>query len=261
MTTQNRQPTGPPVLKPQPAPTPQPGWGGPFAAAKPAGSGMAVASLVMGIVSVVFGLIGLITGVIGLILGLKARRKLRGASASTGLATAGTITSGAGVLLQLLVTAVVIVVVKTVVIPRQHQAVCTSNLYSIGQATAVCYAQERYDVKVMPLGELVDRYGLGEPHELRCPGDSDWHSGRTSYFYFPHNIAEFDGPVACDFAGNHDKGRNVLFGDGSVRFMTEQEFQQLLLDPDNVAFADALRDAEASGDRSRLSLPVRPKGR
>ena len=57
--------------------------------------------------------------------------------------------------------------------------------------------------------------------------------------------------VACDYIDNHldmgasRSGRNVLTFDGAVRWMGEAEFQAQLAQPQNAAFAAALREAEA----------------
>lgn len=53
--------------------------------------------------------------------------------------------------------------------------------------------------------------------------------------------------LACDLAQNHGgHGRNVLFGNGSVQWLTEAEFQDELAEPYNSDFANALRAAGGS---------------
>ena len=51
--------------------------------------------------------------------------------------------------------------------------------------------------------------------------------------------------MACDFKGNHSgKGRNVLYADGHVQWLTEEQFQQELQQVYNSDFTKALRETE-----------------
>jgi len=97
------------------------------------------------------------------------------------------------------------------------------------------------------LQTLADRQLLGLPKALQCPSA---HSGRScDYFYFsPAGPEEVELPgetmVACDLDGNHPDGRNVLYMDGHVAWMSEAHFQVVLTEPQNAAFAAALKKVE-----------------
>jgi hypothetical protein len=143
-----------------------------------------------------------------------------------------------------------------VVVPAVQQAQdqtnrtkCTSNMISIGGAVTF-YRALNDDKWPADLTALTPKYVRSTAvFVCRCVRGSR-PAGRTyDYFYFPPSSdAAPQAIVACDFDGNHrDGSRNVLWVHGNVRTLSAAEFQAALADPDNAAFAAALRRAEAGG--------------
>ena len=71
------------------------------------GSGLAVASMVLGICSLALTYVGIFPAIVGLPLGLKAKRLLRDRGRGTAMATAGIVCSIIGLVLQTLLCIVV----------------------------------------------------------------------------------------------------------------------------------------------------------
>lgn len=72
---------------------------------------------------------------------------------------------------------------------------------------------------------------------------------KIGYFYLPATVIAIGEPttrlLACDWADNQASGeRAILYVNGQVDVADPQEFQELLKDPNNVAFAEALTTAE-----------------
>ena len=91
---QPEQPVQPPVQPQQPPVYQQPPQ--PMyiqAQPKPAGTGMAIASLVLGICSLIVPYVGIAVAIVGLIMGVLAKQKLSAVGAPSGMATAGIVTS------------------------------------------------------------------------------------------------------------------------------------------------------------------------
>ena len=89
---------------------------------------------------------------------------------------------------------------------------------------------------------------MGGVQVLKCPSAR---SGRTcDYFYHPpaEKQTAVERPsstiLACDLKGNHPDRRCVAFVDGHCQVMLEEGFQDSLAQPENAAFAEALRKAE-----------------
>ena len=103
-----------------------------------------------------------------------------------------------------------------------RKAVCKNNLKHIGLAMAI-YANDFEDRFPPTLDDLVPLY-VTERMLFHCPSDP---SEEVSYLYLP-GLKVTDKPtdiVAFDRRGNHSGGRNVLFVDGHVEWMTEEAFQ------------------------------------
>jgi len=78
---------------------------------------------------------------------------------------------------------------------------------------------------------------------LKCPAAQS--TRKSDYFYLPPaDESNGDVIVACDLAGNHPNGRNVLSLNGRIRWMTEKDLQDELQRPENAKFAEALKKAE-----------------
>jgi len=150
-----------------------------------------------------------------------------------------------------------------VIIGRDY---CGRHLYGIGKAVLV-YAEENDGVFPENLEYLVRKKESKGKQEskpkanypkwsipqvaLQCPAAvvNNTSTGKD-YFYLPPNKdAPAETIIACDYRQNHlGKGRNVLFKDGKVRWYSEEDFQQILSNPCNAAFAKALSKAEAARD-------------
>jgi len=122
-----------------------------------------------------------------------------------------------------------------------RQTVCRGNLNSIGRAMHM-YAADNDDRYPEDLKALIQTGSIWEG-ALKCPSAR---SGREcDYVYLkPERNGPYDAIAACERKGNHEGLRNVLYVDGSVRGMTESEFQRFLTDPENEAFAEHLRKTE-----------------
>lgn len=123
-----------------------------------------------------------------------------------------------------------------------RRAMCGSNLHRIGQALAF-YQSENDDAFPPDLQHLID---TGPGHDaFVCPLTG--HDQPFDYFYLPPaKDAPGETMTACDFKGNHEDGRSVLYADSHVKRLKEAQFQQELAKPHNAAFAAALRAAEAA---------------
>ncbi len=103
-----------------------------------------------------------------------------------------------------------------------RKAVCSSNLKIIGLALAI-YANDHDDKYPLRLEDLLAGY-LPDAEALQCPSDS---SEERSYLYVPGlSVAHEPTPIVVfERKGNHAGGRNVLYTDGHVEWMSEEVFQ------------------------------------
>ena len=124
--------------------------------------------------------------------------------------------------------------------------VCRTHLHGIGRG-ATAYSCDYNGLWPENLQALSPTYVVS-PEVFKCPCAKHTRpAGRTvDYFYLrPEFAATGNTIVACDYAENHPDGtRCVLFLNGSIRLMSEDEFQRELGDPDNASFAEALDQAE-----------------
>ena len=112
-----------------------------------------------------------------------------------------------------------------------QKAVCKSNLKQIGLALLI-YAND-YEYLPQSLDQLTPDY-ITKEGILHCPSDKQKEG--ISYIYRNEargkKIDEIDAPgryaVVYDKPGNHTGGRNVVFADGHVEWMSERAFQVLL---------------------------------
>jgi hypothetical protein len=122
-----------------------------------------------------------------------------------------------------------------------RQVVCASNLRGIAQALSE-YASDSDGAFPAGLEALLTGDVVLE-QSLRCPSSSG--ERELDYFYHaPRRDAPGSALIVCDLRDNHDGGRNAASLDGTVQWLTEQEFQQLLAQPENAEFARALEEAE-----------------
>ncbi len=204
--------------------------------------GLAVAALVLGICGFIPWL-GFLCGLVAVILGIVA---LAQQTSRKGLAIAGIITGVTGPALMIALMVAFLVPVLSRAKGPARRVRCMSNLKSIGLAITF-YTDENEDVYPADLESIVDDY-LVERTLLKCPSARS--SRDCDYFYSPppktkEGVYELRSIIACDFKDNHDgESRSVLFAVGSVRWLSEEDFQQELQQPYNAAFAAALREVE-----------------
>jgi len=81
------------------------------------------------------------------------------------------------------------------------------------------YAEDHDGKRPETLQAVVETY-LKVPELLVCPATSS-----SRYEYDPKAAWDANGMVIWDSLGNHKDGRNVLLGNGDVRYLKEEEFQ------------------------------------
>ncbi len=221
---------------PPPGPVPQqppmlPAEGPPKKAA-----GLALAALVLGICSFV-PCLGLLTAPVGAILGIVA---LAMGTTEKGKAAGGLATAVVGFVIGQTLMVAILLPALSHTRELAKRAICAANLHGIGQATAL-YVGENMDVFPPTLQHLIE---AGQPEDIFvCPSDED--AEPFDYFYLATDSnAPGNTLMACDFEGNHDDYRNMLRADFSTMNVDEEEFEALLQEPQNAAFAAALREAE-----------------
>ena len=122
---------------------------------------------------------------------------------------------------------------------------CGTNLSRIARGMALYMMSESANNDTPPPDlETIVKMEMVNRSMLHCPSDKAGRQG--DYFYLaPVKGAAETTIVACDLKGNHGgEGRNVLVSGFYVRWMKEAKFQAELANPENAAFAKALRAAE-----------------
>lgn len=209
-------------------------------AAPAKGGGLAVAALVLGLCSLIpfiggpLGLTAIILGIIALV--QKTVRKT--------MATVGIAVGAVGMLLMPGLLLAILLPSLGRARELAKRSVCATQLSSVGKACAI-YVMD-YDTSPPDLDTLM-AHGSMPANVLKCPSAD---GGRQcDYFYLdigpPMGVRDPTAAImACDYKGNHEDGRNVLYVDGHVEWLTEAQFQAELASPENAAFAAALREAE-----------------
>ena len=103
--------------------------------------------------------------------------------------------------------------------------VCGSNLSGMGKAFLI-YANDYDDKFPLDLEKLISTVEM-TPKGLVCPATKL----KDSYVYRGATLSTSDEPgliMAHDKKGNHEGGRNVLFLDSHVEWVTEDRFQELI---------------------------------
>ncbi len=134
----------------------------------------------------------------------------------------------------------IILVPAFIVPPTYPELQCRAALRGISDAVGLY--REREEQMPPNLDALIED-GLMDEDILECPAAE---SERDSdYFYHPPaEDAPKETLIACDYRNNHDGHRNALDLEGTVHWVTEEAFQQLLDKPENADFARALREFE-----------------
>jgi hypothetical protein len=206
----------------------------------PKTSGLAIASLVLGILGIVSCGLASIPGLILGIVSLVRIRRSRGALGGRGFAIAGTIVSVVFILLGFLGAlrlARALGGVKVIV----QAARCSTNLHFIGTGIAA-YKEASGGQLPDGLEDLWPEH-LKSPDVLLCPADQEpmtiGEDLKCSYHYVgPISLAaasklilvyEKEGNhVIPGGSGSQISGRGVLFADGRVEFLSEDDFQARL---------------------------------
>ena len=134
------------------------------------------------------------------------------------------------------------------------QAACVSSLKQVGFGI-MFYADDNQDAYPPDIDRSLVEY-LGEDPSAK-PGtriacvNAQAAADRGYFYATPAGLTRAGvakptaAMIACDYAGNHPTQRSVLFADGHVQALDAPEFDRLLAEPQNAAFAAALREAEA----------------
>ncbi len=115
-----------------------------------------------------------------------------------------------------------------------RKAVCKSNIKQIGLAMAM-YQNDFNEQTPNKLDDLYDQY-ITAKQIFKCPQDNRpmtiGQGIQCSYIYVGRTPRTTDPQVAIlwDKRGNHRRGRNVLFYDGSVRWVPEFRLRRVLND-------------------------------
>lgn len=213
---------------------------------------MAGAALGLGI-SAFIPCLGVITGIIGITLGIVALVKRK---AGQGIAIAGIVVGGFGILIGQAMTLILVTIFVPVVmggLGESPKTVCQSNVGVIGKSIN-SYRKDHDGKYPADLAELVSEGFIAE-RTLRCPSASEdaarslpykYGGEITSYYFYlpPPADADPETMVLCDYRANHKDGRTVLYVDSTVEFVEEEVFRRQLALPKNAAFAEALRKAD-----------------
>ncbi len=235
------------VTETPPPPSMHPPSTGPEAQAQRKGRGLAIAALVLGLCSI-FPCIGMFTALTAIVLAivsLATRRR------GTGLAIAGLVIAVVVGFLSLTLGIAVLLPSLSRSREAATRAICAANLNEIGRGI-IMYASSYDDAHPPTLRHLIDD---GQPADIFvCPSTGtevrETPPYVSDYFYLPPDPnAPNETIVACESMGNHEDYRNALFADFHVHGFTEEAFQALLEEPQNTAFAAALRAVEREQEK------------
>jgi len=194
--------------------------------------------LVLGICALV-PVLGIVLGLAAIVVGIIA---LAGRRPGKGMAIAGLVLGSVGLMTAPLLPAILLPALARAR-EQARRTICTVNLSSIGKAVLIYQAEHE---AMPPDTDTLIRAGTS-PKAFDCPSAKANRS--CDYFYFaptdPKALSESDETIiACDYNGNPPGGRNVLYLDGHVAWLSESAFQRELAKPCNAAFAAALKKAE-----------------
>ncbi|HTS16276.1 MAG TPA: DUF4190 domain-containing protein [Verrucomicrobiae bacterium] len=184
--------------------------------------GLAVASLVFGILGLMC-VLPVVSPILALTFGIVALNQISksgGGLRGRGQAIAGLVLGGVGMLMIPIVAAMLLPALAQAKGKAQRIA-CMNNMRQIGMAMGM-YAEE-HDGKIPREFTDLKLYASNLDKLLICPGAKD----RTSPSYrIVLAGKKWNGPETMDAVvlteqlGNHRRGRNALYGDGHVEFVT-----------------------------------------
>ena len=195
-------------------------------------SGIAIAAMVVGIISVLFGcIIPLVLGVTAIVLGAIGMKQTKSPEVGgRGFAITGLVCGIVSCVLMLPMALSILLPSLNAGREAANRIKCGSNLRQIGQIMRQ-YAID--DVRGGTFPDSLDTVQSinGDPFELfvcpagdETPGTPPFVLGQnTSYVYLAEGMTDSVGssvPVAyCETHNHRNDGANILFGDGSVRFV------------------------------------------
>ena len=193
-------------------------------------SPLAVTSLVLGLIPCL-GIAGLICGIVALVRIRRRPTEMRG----DGLAIAGIAVSTVTGVLMLPCLAGMLLPALAKAKGKAQQIQCSNNLRQIGLAVRIYNTDSEGK---FPANFQAVTQELGTPKILVCPADHQHSVAETwaafsdanvSYRYLGRGLTNEDATVVIAMCTNHMGGAaNVLFGDGSVQFLTAQRLRSEL---------------------------------
>jgi len=205
-----------------------PGYGPQTPMPKKETPGIAIASLVCGILSwVCVGLLAAIPAVITGHMALGRIKRSAGALGGRGLAIAGLILGYTSIVVMTVLIVLFFTLVMPLIKEESSKTACLANLKTIGTACTV-YAAEHNGRYPERLSELYPDH-VPELDIFVCPatgakiGSPQEIDSKTSYEYRGASLdlrtlkePSYQVILACDKAGNHRRGKNILYADGHV---------------------------------------------
>ncbi len=200
-------------------------------AKKSSGSrGLAVTSLVFGLLGVSVGIFACpgVLSLVAIILGAVALVKSSDddAESSRGPAIGGVVTGAIGLIAGPVILFVLIFPAFNAMRDMGEKTFCQSNLQQIGWGIEMYADQDPDGALPENMGSVVNA-GYMMAFSLDCPTQV---AGQQSYFYVPgQSSAEPNAVVMFENPSNHGgTGGHVLYKDGSVVFVEDPEFQNIV---------------------------------
>ena len=196
---------------------------------------LSIAALVMGILALI-PILGVLCALLGLIFGIVSLAKKR---PKPGLAITGIVLSGLGLFVAPSITTAILLPYVNRARVTARRSVSMTRLSGISKSIQLYDAEHNQYPK--ELSQLVEKAYLGTS-TLYYPGKREL---GVAYFYLtPAKDAPAETIMACEKAGFDEEGRNVLFANGSIQWLLNDEFAKTLAKPANAKFAKALKRAE-----------------
>ena len=207
---------------------------------KPKGSGMAIASLVLGIV----GIIPCFCAIPSLLAVIFGAVSLMKDTAAKGLAIAGLVLGLMGFMVAPVSIALYLPAIQAAREAARRSS-CVVKLKNIG-LEVISYRQSHNGDYPPSVQDLSLPASL-----LQCPSEPSPGPEPDYVYAAPTDKNSHDAMIACETNTNHPRLRNVLFADGHVQSMSEDEFQREIGDPQNSNLETALSKIEGHSGLGR----------